>query len=387
MMQGPPNVPAQVLAGQQGGLGNAQGAVTPPPDQATPQPPTVPPPQAGGDQQPTLQQTAQQAQQEPDIDAKFQKYLALTQAAAAANQREHLPESSRPGILANILTFGMAGAMHHDYEAAYNAAVDRGNQKIGSQAVKDAIDLVGKDVSLSHGDIGQQIAMLRLQQSIDQARLTNLYRRNRLDIATAQLGINQAGLGLRADELDLKKHYKAPTPEQAAAYDDAGLVWVSDPKFPGFGILRPKNQAAGQPGGTTGDRPPDPRSGGSQQGPGGPGTGAGAGATGAGGTGAAGGTPGTPPRAPGTGTPGWDPSDPNEPNILQSEKLRRQKNREKEASKPLPAETQKDIDIIDESLKSVDALEQLIADPNMKQWIGPVMTRGVTKPLYKAGYQ
>jgi len=338
-MTGTPQ-PPQVLAGQQGGLANAQGAVTPPPDQGTPQPPTVTPPQAAP--APTLGAVAQQAQEEPDIDAKFQKYLALTQAAQAANMREHLPESSRPGILANIVTFGMAGAMHHDYEAAYNAAVDKQNAELGSKAVQNAVDLVGKDVGLSHGDINQQIGLLRLQQSIDAARLTNLYRQNRLALSATGLDLQGQGLDLQRQRFGFQQTYPAPTEEQRAAAGDMGYGYMPAPGFNNRFMLVPLNRKGDVPGGTPGDPTAQ---------------------------GGAGGTPNHPGNEPAaSGTPGGP---------LTSAGLRQQK-----AEAAGTAQLAKDrATTLEEVRRNADSVRAYLEDPAFEKAITTVLPSGTGSPL------
>jgi hypothetical protein len=75
----------------------------------------------------------------------FQQYLQLTQGAYAPAKRPYLPESTKPGFLANLFTMGMAGLADRDYRTAYNAGIDRFNAGLDAKAAHDAMDLTGKD--------------------------------------------------------------------------------------------------------------------------------------------------------------------------------------------------------------------------------------------------
>src|SRR5262245_1505186 len=212
----------------------------PPPDQTpaptgagpTPQPPTVQQPQAGP--APTLGDVQQAAQGDEgggiDVAARFNKYRDLMKLANADAYRPHLDESTKPGLLANILTFGMAGLMDRDYRTAYNAAIDHGNAKQHAQDTKDALEMVGKDVSLANGNISQQMRMLQLQLQMQNAEYLQHHRQVTEDLNRQRVEQGERGLGLR-------QTYPPPTPEQRAAAQDAGFDYVPSPDFPNKFIL------------------------------------------------------------------------------------------------------------------------------------------------------
>jgi|SRR5215467_678032 len=527
-----------------------QGPAPSPPDQTpaptgagpTPQPPTVPQPQAGP--APTLGDVQQAAQGDEggglDITARFNQYRELMKQANADAYRPHLDESTKPGLLANILTLGGAGMWDHDYRMAYNAAIDRGNAKQHAQDTKDALEMVGKDVSLANGNIGQQIRMLQLQLQMQNAEYLRHHRDTMEDLARDRNRIAAGGL-------DVRQTYPPPTPEQRAAAQDAGYDYVPAPGVPNRFNLVPTGTKSGSggpspgpPSGgppappgtppastttvrTTGGPPttvatrlnnpgninaspstrrfpgvvgeetigshtflkfdspesgfaamerllqapgyrnlpfegamrrwttgttaptfdqngrplgydlpamerklgiaPNTRIGdltdtqrralvqemapreGFQPGRGGqpsaaPAPSAGqpepaapspapTGETPSPGLPASGKTSGGIPYrvvTPSGGTPpaAHDPSDPNEPGITPSEKLRRQKLREQTAAKPIPAEIQKQVTTIDESIAKMNDIEKLLDDPEVQKWIGPGMGQ-VSKGLYWTG--
>src|SRR5215475_15950919 len=199
-------------------------APSPSPDQTpaptgpgpTPQPPTVPPPQAGP--APTLGEVATEGDGGGggDVTSRFNQYLQLMKQANADAYRPHLSEESKPGLLANILTFGMAGLMDRDYRMAYNAAIDRGNAEQHAQDTKDALSMVGQDVHLANGNISQQMRMLQLQLQMQNAEYLRHHRQTMEDLDRQRVGQGEQGLGLR-------QTYPPPTPEQRAAAQDAGF--------------------------------------------------------------------------------------------------------------------------------------------------------------------
>src|SRR5262249_35558061 len=153
---------------------------------------------------------------------RFNQYLELTQAANAAAKREHLAEDTKPGILANILTFGMAGAMDADYRRAYNAAIDTHNSGLDATAAKQALEMTNQDMRSAHGDLGQQINLLRLKMAMDQNEFNNI--------------IKGLGLNLNVNRYNRGELVPAPkTPEERAAHGDVGEVWVRDPQHPNLG--------------------------------------------------------------------------------------------------------------------------------------------------------
>jgi hypothetical protein len=221
-----------------------------PPPGPTPQPPTVPQPQAGG-QDPTLNDVTAAAQPQIDVAQRFQQYRALMEQANAGAQRPHLPESTKPGLLANILSFGMAGLMDRDYRMAYNGAIDAHNSKLSQQNAKDALTMVGQDVHQANGDLGQQIRLLQLQQQIMNNKLLQHHREvienqggERNDIARGRANV---GAAVRAPKSEAER----------AAYGDQGLEWRQDPDLPqGIGHLYPvgSRQPSGAPSSTNLER-------------------------------------------------------------------------------------------------------------------------------------
>ena len=236
-----------------------QGTPAPAPDQTpaptgagpTPQPPTVPAPQAGP--APTLGDVQQAAQGDEgggvDVAARFNQYRQLMQLANADAYRPHLDESTKPGLLANVLTFGMAGLMDRDYRMAYNAAIDRGNAKQHAQDTKDALEMVGKDVSLANGNISQQMRMLQLQLQMQNAEYLQHHRQVTEDLSRQRVAQGEQGLGLR-------QTYPPPTPEQRAAAQDAGFDYVPSPDFPNKFVLVRRDPGAKPPGAAPSTGPP-----------------------------------------------------------------------------------------------------------------------------------
>src|SRR5215831_648521 len=224
----------------------------------TPQPPTVQQPQAGP--APTLGDVQQAAQGDEgggvDIATRFNKYRELMKLANADAYRPHLDESTKPGLLANILTFGMAGLMDRDYRMAYNAAIDRGNARQHAQDTKDALEMVGKDVSLANGNISQQMRMLQLQLQLQNAEYLQHHRQVTEDLNRQRVEQGERGLGLR-------QTYPPPTPEQRAAAQDAGFDYVPSPEFPNKFVLVQRGSGGTPPGppprtGPSSGRPPAP---------------------------------------------------------------------------------------------------------------------------------
>jgi len=206
-----------------GGYQFPDGTTGPPavqPSQGTPQPPTVDP---AAQQNPpaTLGDTGDRLQPS-DIRQRFNQYLELTQAANAAGHRDYLPEDTKPGILANILTFGMAGAADADYRRAYNAAIDRHNSGLNTLAAKQALDMTDQDIKSQHGDLGTYIRLLGLQMQKDRFDLDKMYK---------DLNYN-----LQRDRYNRGELVPPPkTPEERAAHWDIGEKWIADPDHPNFG--------------------------------------------------------------------------------------------------------------------------------------------------------
>jgi len=208
-----------------GGYQFPDGTTGPPavqPSQGTPQPPTVDQSAPDPSQQPLGAVTQDAGLSPSEIKQRFNQYLQLTQAANAAGHRDYLPEDTKPGILANILTFGMAGAADADYRRAYNAAIDRHNSGLNVLAAKQALDMTNQDMRSAHGDLGQQINLLRLKMAMDQNEFNNL--------------IKGLGINLRLKTYERGELVPPPkTPEERAAHWDVGEKWIADPDHPNFG--------------------------------------------------------------------------------------------------------------------------------------------------------
>src|SRR5262249_20187311 len=192
--------------------------------------------------------------QPSDIRQRFNQYLELTQAANAAGHRDYLPEDTKPGILANILTFGMAGAADADYRRAYNAAIDRHNSGLNTLPAKQALDMTDQDIKSQHGDLGTYIRLLGLQMQKDRFDLDKMYK---------DLNYN-----LQRDRYNRGELVPPPkTPEERAAHWDVGEKWIADPDHPNFGRWTRVSGGGGtpsDPGGGGGPvvpiRPPAPDS-------------------------------------------------------------------------------------------------------------------------------
>jgi hypothetical protein len=241
----------------------APAAPPPQPVQATPQPPPQDPTQEPAPTPQTPLGTVTQAGMSPsEIQQRFNEYLKLTQAANATAKRDYLPEDTKPGILANVLTFGMAGAMDADYRRSYNAAIDAHNSKLNATAAHQALEMTNQDMRSAHGDLGQQINLLRLKMQMDQNEFNNL-------IKGLGLKLNLGRYGLQQQQFERGGLHPPPkTPEERAALYDQGYVWQESPDYPGLGTyVRPGGAGGGgtaggggggAPGGTV--RPVDPNS-------------------------------------------------------------------------------------------------------------------------------
>src|SRR5215475_2174000 len=114
----------------------------PPP---TPQPPTAPPPQATRTDLTLADVQPPAASQQPTLAEKFQQYKQLMDEVNKGSVREHLPESTKPGLLANILTMGFAGLADSAYRSGYNSRIDAQNAALQHSSVKDALAMVADD--------------------------------------------------------------------------------------------------------------------------------------------------------------------------------------------------------------------------------------------------
>jgi hypothetical protein len=100
--------------------------------------------------------------------------LQHTQQMIQPAMRQPLPETAKPGIWANIMTWGGAGAQHHLKEAAYNQGVEEYNKQLKLWAAEQAKDMV-KDYTTSQALSGranlQQMGFaLKLQNAELQAQ-------------------------------------------------------------------------------------------------------------------------------------------------------------------------------------------------------------------------
>src|SRR5262249_13022005 len=56
------------------------------------------------------------------------------------------------------------------------AAIDRHNSGLNVLAAKQALDMTNQDMRSAHGDLGQQINLLRLKMAMDQNEFNNLIK-------------------------------------------------------------------------------------------------------------------------------------------------------------------------------------------------------------------
>jgi hypothetical protein len=203
--------------------------------------PPAPAPVAG----PTLGEVAaaQAPPGEEDIESVFRRYLELTKRVNAPALRQPLPPENRPGLLANVLTFGMAGLAHRDYERGYNAQIAKQNAAVEQDAAKQALGLVTQHMQGKRADVGLQMRLLALEAQLQQNQLTNLDREYR-----RRFGEEKEAFG---------RTLPPPTEDQAAAAVDQGYQYVPSPEYPGRFELRPLRGggAAGGAGGAGAEVP------------------------------------------------------------------------------------------------------------------------------------
>jgi len=187
----PPSGPPQTLGdNQQAGQ----------PDQGPP-PPGQPPPYLGTG----------------TFGPAFQKYLELTQGAYAPSKRPYLPESTKPGLLANLFSFGMAGLADRDYRMAYNAGVDRFNAGLDAKAAHDAMELTGHDAA-------QQMRLQGIQQE-------SLWKQYEMMRQFYQDQLQQKGFRYKTTSGPPKSEGEEVGQNQYGA--ETGLVRVPSKEFPG----------------------------------------------------------------------------------------------------------------------------------------------------------
>jgi hypothetical protein len=177
--------------------------------------------------------------EEEDVNTLFQQYLQLTQRVNAPALRQPLPPESRPGLLANVLTFGMAGLAHRDYERGYNAQIAKQNAAVQQQAGEQALGLVREKMRGQRADLGLEMRLLGLKAQLQQNQLMELDRQYRRQFGQTT---------------------PLPTEEQRAAGGDVGMVWTPDPNIPGRGRWAPRGGGAALGGGGTSYAPPAPES-------------------------------------------------------------------------------------------------------------------------------
>jgi len=147
----------------------------------------------------------------------FQQYLQLTQGAYAPSKRPYLPEQTKPGFLANLFTFGMAGLMDRDYRTAYNAGVDRFNSGLDAKAAHDAMELTGHDAA-------QQMRLQGIQQQA-------LWRQYEMMRQWYQDQLAQKGFRYKMTAGPPKSEGESVGQNQYE--DETGLVRVPSKEFPG----------------------------------------------------------------------------------------------------------------------------------------------------------
>jgi hypothetical protein len=181
--------------------------------------------------------------EEEDVDTLFQRFKQITERVYAPALRQPLPPESRPGLLANVLTFGMAGLAHRDYERGYNAQIAKQNAAVQQEAAKEALGLVREKMRSKNADLGLQMRLLSLQAQLQNNQLTNLDREYR-----RRFGEEKETFG---------RTHPPPTEDQAAAAVDQGYQYVPSPEYPGRFELRPLRGggAAGGAGGAGAEVP------------------------------------------------------------------------------------------------------------------------------------
>jgi hypothetical protein len=203
----------------------------------TPQPPSptethatpgTPPPLTLAD----VQQAVAPDRQQIDYGQRFHIYKQLMDEANKDAVREHLPESTKPGWLMQILTLGQAGLADQAYRTSYNAAIDQHNANVHLHNTKDALAMVGDDLKGQTGDLSSQIRMLGLTIQVERMKADQAFHAAELDARNRGIDISRDRLKLSQDKTGL---IKAPNEQERAVLEDNGLEYQPDPRFPGFG--------------------------------------------------------------------------------------------------------------------------------------------------------
>jgi hypothetical protein len=165
-----------------------------------------------------------------DVAQHFQTYGNIINQAYQPAMRQHLDPSTKPPLWFNLLTFGMAGAAHHDYEAAYNERVDRDNATLRQAAARDTLGMVGEDLKAHYSGLNNQMRILQLIQRQSQLSYENLVK-----------GMNLEAKGL----------IKQPNSEELARWHLLGFDWQPSDHFPGLGtkVRTGQNRPSGPSGG------------------------------------------------------------------------------------------------------------------------------------------
>ena len=135
-----------------------------------PQQPVAPPvglPDASGQTLGQVQQL-QAPSGNPMVD-EFKQYVDTLMPMVQQAQRQHMSETSRPGVLANILTWGGASIAHRQKEAAYNQGVDDYNQQLKLYAMEQAKDLVNEHQKAQALGVQSQLGWARLSLAQQEA--------------------------------------------------------------------------------------------------------------------------------------------------------------------------------------------------------------------------
>ena len=185
--------------------------------------------------------------------ASFQQNVQALMPMVQGAMREPLPETSRPGIWANIMTWGGAAAQHHQQEAAYNQGVSEYNKQLQLYAMEMAKDMTvetAKTAALSgQADLrtlGMQLQFAKFKQSLDEATRREAERNfNRMIKGTTG---PPSGPDMEAADARGEEYAPAPgAPSRYTLQPKAGGGW----SMPGPGPA-PGSPAAAALGGGTG---------------------------------------------------------------------------------------------------------------------------------------
>ena len=165
---------------------------------------------------------------EPDTLAD---YVALADTLAARNKREYMPEEDKPSLIANILTFGMAGLDNYEKRRRYNAEVDKHNAKVNEHSLTQAASLMRAQSAAKFASAN--LAQRQARFAFDQQKETELSKLRGMEGLLKELRIRTSGA-----------IQGPPNETEAAAADEQGLVYREMIDAPGWWRTFPKRAAA-----------------------------------------------------------------------------------------------------------------------------------------------